>query len=153
MFAVCTVSAYLQLRINVYIQKMTVKEKLRIDKYLWAVRIFKTRTLATEACKAGKIKLGGQNVKPSHEVKPGEIYQISKGIERKMIRVTGIPENRMDAKSVVNFFDDETPDEQTNQFRSMFHAPILRRDKGAGRPTKKERREIDGMKDNFFDKG
>jgi len=130
---------------------MPEKEKLRIDKYLWAIRIFKTRTLATEACKAGKIKLEGQNIKPSHEVKVGEIYQVSKGVERKVIKVTGLLENRMDAKSVINFFEDQTPFEQTNQFKTMFHAPMLKRDRGAGRPTKRDRREIDDMKDNFFD--
>lgn len=130
---------------------MAEKEKLRIDKYLWAIRIFKTRSLATEACKAGRVKFDGQNIKPSHEVKIGEVYNISKGIERKTIRVTGLLENRMDAKSVVNFFADETPLEQTNQFKSMFHAPVLRRDRGTGRPTKRDRREIDDMKENFFD--
>ena len=88
---------------------MPEKEKLRIDKYLWAIRLFKTRTLATEACKAGRVKLDGQNIKPAHEVKIGEIYQVSKGIERKVIKVTGLLENRMDAKSVVDFYDDETP--------------------------------------------
>jgi ribosome-associated heat shock protein Hsp15 len=130
---------------------MPEKEKLRIDKYLWAIRIFKTRTLATEACKAGRIKLDGQNIKPSHEVKVGEVYQVSKGLERKVLRVTGLLENRMDAKGVVNFFEDETPLEQTHQFKSMFHAPLLKRDRGTGRPTKRERREIDDMRDNFFD--
>jgi ribosome-associated heat shock protein Hsp15 len=130
---------------------MAGKEKLRIDKYLWAIRIFKTRTLAAEACKAGRIKLEGQNIKPSHEVKVGEVYQVSKGIERKVIRVTALLENRMDAKSVVNFFEDETPAEQTVQFKTMFHAPVLKRERGTGRPTKRERREIDDMKENFFD--
>lgn len=130
---------------------MAEKEKLRIDKYLWAIRVFKTRTLATEACKAGRIKLGGQNIKPSHEVKVGEIYSISKGAERKVIKVTGLLENRMDAKTVVNFFEDETPLEQTNQFKSMFHAPVLKRDRGTGRPTKRDRREIDDIHEKFFD--
>jgi ribosome-associated heat shock protein Hsp15 len=131
---------------------MAEKEKLRIDKYLWAIRVFKTRTLATEACKAGRVKLGGQNIKPSHEVKLGEIYQVSKGIERKVIRVTGLLENRMDAKSVVKFFEDETPVEHTIHYKTMFHAPLLKRERGAGRPTKRDRREIDDMKDNFFNK-
>jgi len=131
---------------------MPEKEKLRIDKYLWAIRLFKTRTLATEACKAGRIKLDGQNIKPSHEVKVGEVYQVSKGIERKVIRVTGLLENRMDAKSVINFFADETPVEQTLQFKSMFQAPVLKRDRGTGRPTKRDRREIDDMQGNFFDR-
>lgn len=132
---------------------MPEKEKLRIDKYLWAIRIFKTRTLASDACKAGRVKLEGQNIKPSHEVKIGETYQVSKGIERKVIRVTGLLENRMDAKSVVNFFADETPIEHTIQYKSMFNAPMLKRERGSGRPTKRERRDIDDMKENFFSKG
>jgi ribosome-associated heat shock protein Hsp15 len=130
---------------------MPPKEKLRIDKYLWAIRLFKTRTLATEACKAGKIKLDGQNIKPSHEVKMGEVYQVSKGIERKVIKVTGLLENRLDAKKVIDFFEDETPIEQTNQFKTMFHAPVLKRDRGTGRPTKRDRRDIDGMTGKFFE--
>ena len=77
---------------------MAEKEKLRIDKYLWAIRVFKTRTLATDACKAGRVKLAGSNVKASHEVKSGEIYHVSKGIERREIKVTGLLFNRVDAK-------------------------------------------------------
>ncbi|HEY4324207.1 MAG TPA: RNA-binding S4 domain-containing protein [Mucilaginibacter sp.] len=131
---------------------MPEKEKLRIDKYLWAIRVFKTRTLATEACKAGRVKLDSQNIKPSHEVKIGEVYQVSKGIERKVLKVTGLLENRLDAKNAVNFYEDITPVEQTQAFKSMFHAPILKRDRGTGRPTKKDRREIDDLKDDFFEK-
>jgi len=130
---------------------MPPKEKLRIDKYLWAIRIFKTRTLASDACKAGRVKLDNQNIKPSHEVKVGEIYQVSKGIDRKVVKVTGLLENRADAKTVVDFYDDITPVEQTQAFKSMFHAPILKRDRGAGRPTKRDRREIDELKDDFFE--
>src|SRR6201995_4536187 len=132
---------------------MPEKEKLRIDKYLWAIRIFKTRTLATEACKAGRIKLEGQNIKPSHEVKIGEVYQVSKGAERRVIKVSGLLENRMDAKTAAGFYIDETPVEQTHAFKSMFQAPILKRDRGTGRPTKKDRRDIDDLKEDFFDKG
>jgi len=129
---------------------MPEKEKLRIDKYLWAIRAFKTRTLASDACKAGRVKLDGNNIKPSHEVKVGEIYQMAKGIERKVIKVTGLLENRVDAKTAVFFYEDITPVEQTMAFKSMFHAPILKRDRGTGRPTKKDRREIDDLKDDFF---
>jgi len=129
---------------------MAEKEKLRIDKYLWAIRAFKTRTLASDGCKAGRVKLDGNNIKPSHEVKVGEIYQVSKGIERKVIKVTGLLENRVDAKTAVFFYEDITPVEQTHAFKSMFHAPLLTRDRGTGRPTKKDRREIDDLKDDFF---
>src|ERR1700709_1778584 len=129
---------------------MAEKEKLRIDKYLWAIRAFKTRTLASDACKAGRIKLDGQNIKASREIKIGEVYQVAKGIERRVIKVTGLLENRVDAKTAVNFYEDITPVEQTQAFKSMFQAPILIRDRGAGRPTKKDRREIDDLKDDFF---
>jgi ribosome-associated heat shock protein Hsp15 len=139
---------------------MAEKERLRIDKYLWAIRVFKTRTLATEACKAGRIKLNGNNIKPSYEVKIGEIYHVSKGIERREVKVTGLLYNRVDAKTAINFYEDVTPVEKTQAYRSVFHSPVLRRDRGAGRPTKKERRDIDGLMDddlpatgdtNFFD--
>ncbi|MDB5148528.1 MAG: RNA-binding protein [Mucilaginibacter sp.] len=130
---------------------MAEKEKLRIDKYLWAIRAFKTRTLASDACKAGRIKLDGKNIKPSYEVKIGDVYQVAKGIERKVVKVTGLLENRVDAKTAVNFYEDITPVEQTQAFKSMFQAPILKRDRGTGRPTKLDRREIDDLKDNFFE--
>jgi ribosome-associated heat shock protein Hsp15 len=126
---------------------MAEKEKLRIDKYLWAIRVFKTRTLATEACKAGRVKKEGTNLKASYEVKAGDIYHVSKGIERREIKVTGLLFNRVDAKTAVNFYEDVTPVEKTQAYRSVFHAPLLRRDRGAGRPTKKERRDIDGLMD------
>ena len=131
---------------------MAEKEKLRIDKYLWAIRLFKTRTLASDACKAGRVKLDNQNIKPSHEVRVGEIYQVSKGPDRKIVKVTGLLENRVDAKTSVEFYQDITPVEQTQAFKSMFQAPILKRDRGAGRPTKRDRREIDELKDDYFDK-
>ncbi len=126
-------------------------EKLRIDKYLWAIRAFKTRSLATEACKAGRVKLNGQNVKPSAVVKIGETYSVQKGIERKVIKVIGLLERRVDAKTAVQFYEDHTPVEETYAFKSTFHAPVLKRDRGAGRPTKKDRREIDDLKSDWWD--
>jgi ribosome-associated heat shock protein Hsp15 len=131
---------------------MPEKEKLRIDKYLWAIRLFKTRTMASDACKAGRVKWNGQNIKASHEVKLGETYNVSKGLDRKIITVTGLLENRVDAKTAVNFYADLTPVEQTPAYKSMFHAPVLRRDRGTGRPTKRDRREIDDLQDGFFEK-
>lgn len=130
---------------------MAEKEKLRIDKYLWSIRLFKTRTLAADACKAGRVKLDGNNIKPSHEVKLGEVYQVSKGPERKVVRVTGLLESRTDAKTAVGFYEDITPVEHTPAFKSMFHAPMLTRDRGTGRPTKRDRREIDGLKDDLME--
>jgi ribosome-associated heat shock protein Hsp15 len=131
---------------------MPEKEKLRIDKYLWAIRAFKTRTLASDACKAGRVKLDGNNIKPSHEVRLGEVYQVAKGPDRKIIKVTGLLESRVDAKTAVGYYEDITPVEQTVAFKSMFHAPVLKRDRGTGRPTKRDRREIDDLQDGFFGK-
>lgn len=125
-------------------------EKLRIDKYLWAIRIFKTRSLATEACKAGKVKLNGQNIKPSYVVKIGETYQIQKGIEKKVIKVVGLLERRVDAPTAITFYEDLTPVEETYGYKTTFHAPLLKRDRGTGRPTKKDRREIDDLNGELF---
>ncbi|WP_099372756.1 RNA-binding S4 domain-containing protein [Sphingobacterium sp. 1.A.5] len=126
-------------------------EKLRIDKYLWSIRIFKTRSLATEACKAGRVKLNGQNVKPSAIVKVGDTYAIQKGIERKVVKVIGLLERRVDAKTAAQFYEDQTPVEDTYAYKSSFHAPVLKRDRGTGRPTKKDRREIDELKSDWWD--
>ena len=130
---------------------MTDKEKLRIDKYLWAIRLFKTRSLATDACKAGRVKLNGQNLKPSAIVKIGEVYQVSKGIEKKIIEVVELLHQRVDAKIAVTKYKDLTPVEETHAFKSVFHAPTLKRDRGTGRPTKKDRRETDNLIDGIFD--
>lgn len=126
-------------------------EKLRIDKYLWAIRLFKTRSLATEACKAGRVKLNGQNVKPSYVVKIGDTYSVQKGIERKVIQVKELLDRRVDAKTAVLHYEDQTPIEDTYGFKSVFHAPVLKRDRGTGRPTKKDRREIDELKDDWLE--
>jgi len=130
---------------------MSEPEKLRIDKYLWAIRLFKTRSLATDACKAGRVKLNGQNIKPSAIVKVGEVYQVSRGIEKKVIRVVELLYNRAEFKIASTKYEDITPEEETHAFKSVFHAPALKRDRGAGRPTKKDRRETDDLIDNFFD--
>jgi len=130
---------------------MSEPEKLRIDKYLWAIRLFKTRSLATEACKAGRIKFNGQNLKPSAIVKPGDVYQVSRGIEKKLIEVVELLYNRVESKIAVTKYKDITPLEETHTFKSMFHAPALKRDRGAGRPTKKDRRETDELIEGLFD--
>lgn len=130
---------------------MTDKEKLRIDKYLWAIRLFKTRSLATDACKAGRVKLNGQNLKPSAIVKVGEVYQVSKGVEKKIIEVVELLYNRVEAKIATTKYKDLTPVEETHAFKSVFHAPSLKRDRGTGRPTKKDRRETDDLLDGMFE--
>lgn len=128
-------------------------EKLRIDKYLWAIRAFKTRSLATEACKAGRVKTGGKSIKPSHVVKAGEIYSVQKGAQRRVIKVLGLSERRTDAKTAVTFYEDLTPPEETKAYLPVFYAANLTRDAGTGRPTKKDRREIDDLQESWFDEG
>lgn len=130
---------------------MAENEKLRLDKYLWAIRAFKTRSISTEACKAGRIKMTGQNLKPSHIVKIGEEYTVQKGPDKKIIKVTGLLERRVDAKTAITFYQDLTPVEDTTAYKSMFHTPNLSRDRGAGRPTKKDRREIDDLQEGWFE--
>jgi ribosome-associated heat shock protein Hsp15 len=130
---------------------MTEQEKLRIDKYLWSIRLFKTRSLATDACRAGRVKQNGQNVKPSAIVKVGDVYQVSKGIEKKVIEVVDLLHTRSESKIAVTKYKDITPVEETVAFKSMFHAPAMKRDRGTGRPTKRDRREIDDHTDNFFE--
>ena len=83
-------------------------------------------------------------------LKLARLYQVSKGIEKKVIMVTGLLENRADAKTVINFYEDKTPIEETYGFKTMFHAPVLKRDRGTGRPTKRDRREIDDLQGDFF---
>ncbi|MGY4385481.1 ribosome-associated heat shock protein Hsp15 [Pedobacter sp. UYP24] len=128
---------------------MTEKEKLRIDKYLWAIRLFKTRSLAAEACKAGRVKFMGQNLKPSAIVKAGDVYQVSKGIEKKVIEVVELLHARVESKIAVTKYIDITPEEETHAFKSIFHAPALKRDRGTGRPTKKDRRDTDDLIDGL----
>jgi len=126
-------------------------EKLRIDKYLWSIRLFKTRSLATEACRAGRVKKDGTNIKASYEVKVGEIYQVSKSVEKKTIKVLELLYTRVDAKKAILAYADLTPPEETAKYKSMFHSPVLTRDRGTGRPTKKDRREIDDLSESFFE--
>ena len=126
-------------------------EKLRIDKYLWSIRLFKTRSLATDACRAGRVKKEGANIKASYEVKIGEVFQISKSIEKKTIKVLELITSRVDSKKAVLAYQDLTPPEETAKYKSMFQSPLLQRDRGAGRPTKKDRREIDDLSESFFE--
>ncbi|MBC7743634.1 MAG: RNA-binding S4 domain-containing protein [Flavobacterium sp.] len=126
-------------------------EKIRIDKYLWSVRAFKTRSVATDACKAGRVKLNGQNLKASHIVKIGEVFTVQKGADRKVIKVTGLLERRVAAKTAIEFYEDITPEEETQAYKSAFNNPNLSRDRGTGRPTKRDRREIDDLQEGWFD--
>jgi ribosome-associated heat shock protein Hsp15 len=119
-----------------------VENSLRIDKWLWAVRLYKTRSLATEACRSGKILINEQSVKPSREVKTGDILQLKQTPITKTVRVIASPPNRISAKLVVNFMEDLTPPEEYQKLQLMKEGGFVKRERGSGRPTKRDRRDI-----------
>ncbi|MFI5144371.1 MAG: RNA-binding S4 domain-containing protein [Ignavibacteria bacterium] len=120
-------------------------QDLRIDKYLWAVRIFKSRTTATEACNGNKIKIDGTSVKPSHHIKQGEIFTVQSGYLKKTYKVIELLSRRLSAKFVSKYVQDITPQEELLK-TEIAHRSYIQRFKGAGRPTKKERRLLDKIR-------
>jgi ribosome-associated heat shock protein Hsp15 len=124
-------------------------ETVRIDKYLWAIRQYKTRNKAAEACKSGKVKLNDQSVKPSKDVHSGDEIEITIDIIRKKIKVTGLIENRVSASLAVEYYEDLTPEEEYDKLRKKHEVNMEWRDKGLGRPTKKDRRRIDWLKKKY----
>ena len=119
----------------------------RVDKYLWAIRAFKTRTEATDACKGGKVKIGGVNAKPSKEVRPGDVLQVRKGSVTFTYRVLRPLERRVGARLVPEYAENLTPESELEKLRAPVETFFLTRDRGAGRPTKKDRREIEEIWD------
>jgi ribosome-associated heat shock protein Hsp15 len=124
-----------------------VADSLRIDKWLWTVRLYKTRSLATDACKAGKIKVDGQNIKPARELKVGEEIVVSQNPLLKKVKVLGFPPNRLSAKLVPEFMEDLTSPEEYERVKHLRETNMEFRPHGIGRPTKKHRRLIDKLKD------
>jgi len=122
-------------------------ESVRIDKWLWLVRVFKTRSLATEACHNGHVLLQGLPVKPSHNVKPGDIVKVRKPPIYRSYQVLGLLGNRVGAKEVEKFLTDITPPEELALIEKQKEMQWITRDRGAGRPTKKERRDLN----DYFD--
>lgn len=125
---------------------MSSAEPIRIDKFLWAVRLYKTRSLATDALRAGKVKMGDLPLKPSHEVRIGERYSLSIEQLHKEIEVKALLSNRVGAKLVENYIIDLTPQEEYERIQMVRQYAFERRDRGVGRPTKRDRREIDELK-------
>lgn len=121
-------------------------ESIRIDKWLWEVRIYKTRNQATLACRAGKVRIGGTIVKPSRELKEGEEVAIFLPPFHKSVRVLGFPKSRVSAKVVPEFMEDLTPQEEYEKLRMARETNFEYREQGIGRPTKRERREIEYLK-------
>lgn len=127
---------------------MSTESNNRIDKYLWAVRLFKTRSLASEACRAGRVKMNEQVLKASHEVRVGEIYTIAVDHIHKQIQVKALLANRVGAQLVSNYCVDLTPAEEYDRINSVRQGGFEVRDRGVGRPTKRDRREIERLKSN-----
>ena len=127
---------------------MAEKEKLRSDKYLWAIRLFKTRTLAAAACDTGKVKLDGTSVKAAKNVVVGDEYEVKTEAKRWRIKVTGLLHNRVAYAEAIKYYIDITPKEEMQRLQfqaASFHTG--KRPSKIGRPTKKQRRELDEFLD------
>jgi len=127
---------------------MENESSLRIDKWLWEVRLFKSRSLATDACKAGKVKMDGSSVKASKEIKVGDTIIVSMNPLFKTIRVKQFPKSRISAKLVPEFMEDLTTQAEYDRVKLINTTNLEYRDRGAGRPTKKMRRVIDQLKNS-----
>ncbi|MBC8320350.1 MAG: RNA-binding S4 domain-containing protein [Bacteroidetes bacterium] len=123
-------------------------DTIRIDKWLWAVRLFKTRTQAADACKGGKVKIDGQNAKPSRDVKVDEIIEIQLPLIKRKVKIIKVVKNRVAAKFVPELLHDLTPPEEYEKLDMLKQLNIEKRDRGTGRPTKKDMRTISKLKDS-----
>ena len=128
---------------------MLEKHTTRIDKWLWAVRVFKTRGLAREACTRGTVKIDGIVVKASRNIEQNDIIQVRKGMVKYLFKVRKIAEKRMGAKLVTDFMENITSEEELCKQKSFQKQPIQTREKGEGRPTKRERRNMDKFREKF----
>lgn len=129
-------------------------EGVRIDKWLWSVRLFKTRTDAAEACKGNRVLVNGATVKPSREVRAGEVVSVRKMPVRKMpvvysFRILELVANRQPAKNVPRYIEDVTPQDELDKLALARAGAFAVRDRGMGRPTKKERRDIEELLEDF----
>jgi ribosome-associated heat shock protein Hsp15 len=124
--------------------RMAEKEKLRVDKYLWSIRLFKTRSLASEACDKGRVKLNGVSVKASKPVNVGDTYEVKTEAKKWLIKVTALLHNRVQFAEAIKYYIDLTPEEEVDRVKlqaAAFHTG--KRLSKIGRPTKKERRDLD----------
>ena len=116
---------------------------VRIDKWLWAVRLFKTRSLAAEACRGGKVKVNDAPAKAARDVRIGDLLDVQTVEFRRKVRVVGMVDKRVGAAAVPQFMEDLTPPDELTRKSDPNFRPINLRPKGSGRPTKKERRQLD----------
>lgn len=121
----------------------------RIDKYLWAIRVFKTRSEAADACKSGKVKVNQLEAKPSRDVKENDLITVRKGSVFFTWRVIVPIDKRVGAALVPQYAEDLTPDQEREKLNAPFETIFMRRDRGTDRPTKKERRTLDRLLDNL----
>lgn len=126
------------------------KGEVRVDKWLWATRVFKTRSIATDACKKGRVSMSGVTVKPSHTVKIGDVIVVRKPPISYSFEVLGLIENRVGAKLVPDYLKNVTPKEQYDLLELTRISGFVNRQKGTGRPTKKEGRELAKFTDLSF---
>lgn len=125
-------------------------DSVRVDKFLWAIRAFKTRTEATDACKGNRVTVLGDAVKPSREVKAGDVIDVRKGAVKYTYKVVSPLEKRVGAKEVKKYAENITPESELSKLHAPVETFFIRRDRGTGRPTKKERREMDSLYSSFF---
>src|SRR5574344_1432811 len=124
-------------------------DEVRIDKWLWAVRIFKTRSIATDACKKGRVMMDNVSVKPSRNIRVGEVVQVKKPPITFSFRVLDLADKRMGAKLVPQFMENITPPDQYELLEMNKISGFVDRQRGMGRPTKKERRDLDQFADSI----
>lgn len=124
-------------------------DSVRIDKYLWSIRVFKTRSEATEACNGNKVQVNGVNAKPSKAVKAGDTLTVRKGSAQFTYKVLALAQNRMGAALVPDFAENLTPQSELDKLHAPVETFFVRRDQGTGRPTKKDRRSLDALWDEL----
>ncbi len=123
-----------------------MEEIRRIDKWLWEVRVFKTRSQATTACRAGRVRIADQAVKPSRELHSGDEISLRQNPIIRTFRVIDFPKSRVGAKLVPNYMEEITPEEEFRKLKIIREMNFEQRDRGEGRPTKQQRRDIEELK-------
>jgi ribosome-associated heat shock protein Hsp15 len=119
----------------------------RLDKWLWAVRLFKTRSLAAAACRAGTVTLSDRPTKPARDVKPGDTLVVQQGVVRRTVIVRAVPASRVGAPLVAEYCTETTAPEEWEKAKALRVQHLLARDRGTGRPTKRERRQLESWID------
>ncbi len=125
-------------------------QEIRLDKYLWAVRVFKTRSDAAEAIRNNKVTVNGSTVKPSREVRVGDVVAVRRTLMTNTYKVVDLVSSRQPAKNVPLYCTDLTPEGEVQKLHIPRETIFVTRDRGTGRPTKKERRDIDSLMDGIY---